>query len=670
MTMTRLTLLRNARRHATPIAVFVGAFAAGLAPVADGDVWWHLAAGREMLRTRSILTVDPFSVSAGGRPWVDVHWLFQLAAYATHAAGGLTALVVAKCLLVAVGAVILERAVEREAGPRAGLPFAVAFLAALFAVRPLLLLRPVVVTLVFLSLFFAQLESFRRKRRMAALAILPLLQIAWTNFQGLFALGPAVVGAYVIGTWLEARFGGVSSRALADANGGATRTAPWLPRTASQALALTLAFCMVGCCLTPYGVDALFLPLKLLGRLLPAHGNVYAANVIENVPPFASQQAVAGAFWHLKCYFGFLVVSVALAGRRVVFPHVLLLAGFVLLALAGNRNVLLLYWIATPIAVINGWRGTSRVRAMVRHWRGSAALARWGSRGALVALLLLLFEAARREPALAFPAPFRAPVESARLLDGRAGTGTIFAADEYGGYLIWKLFPRYRPYIDTRLVLRTAAEFAEYLEVADHPERFDDFQARHRFDYAILPVAYPDRYLGLAAHLYSSPDWALLFANGSEALFARRAIAGGERWDLGSPATTERMIENVQRQFGTSPRLVEAARLQLATLDITVGEFGEAEHLLVNVSSADAEALRARLHLASGDWIGAQTIGERLLKEDPRDVGSLDLMAMVSLRSGRPRPAVAFLRRALAADPFDTEAERILSSLEQHVTTP
>lgn len=668
--MARFALVQNARRHATPIAVFVGAFAAGLAPAADGDVWWHLAAGREMLRTRSVLTVDPFSLSTEGRPWVDVHWLFQLAAYATYALGGLTALVLAKCFLVAVGAVLLERAVVRDVGTRASVPFALAFLAALFAARPLLLLRPVVITLVFISLFFVQLESFRRKRRVAALAILPLVQIAWSNGQGLFALGPAVVGAYVLGTWAEARLGGGSSHALADANRGATRGLLWWPRTASQALVATLACCLVACCLTPYGVDALLLPLKLLGRLLPAQGNVYAANVVENVPPLASDPSVAGRFWHLKWYFGFLVASVGLAGRRVVLPHLFLLAGFVLLALAGNRNVLLLYWIATPIAIISGWRGTSRVRAMVRLWRGSGALLRWGSRGALVALLLLLVEAARREPALAFPAPFRAPVESARLLDEHAGTGRIFAADEYGGYLIWRLFPRYRPYIDTRLVLRTAAEFTEYLEVADHPERFDDFQARHGFDYAILPVAYPDRYLGLAAHLYSSPSWSLLFANGSEALFARRAMAGGERWDLGSPATTERMIDNVRREFGASPRLREAAQLQLAALDMAIGEFGEAEHLLVAVSSADAEALRARLDLASGDWIGAQTIGERLLKEDADDVVSLDLMAMASLRSGRPRPALAFLRRSLAADPFDTEAERILSSLEHHVIAP
>ena len=76
----------------------------GLSAVADGDIWWHLAAGREMLRTHSLLRSDPFSLSAAGRSWVDVHWLFQLAVYGVYRLGGLSALVFAKSLVIATGA--------------------------------------------------------------------------------------------------------------------------------------------------------------------------------------------------------------------------------------------------------------------------------------------------------------------------------------------------------------------------------------------------------------------------------------------------------------------------------------------------------------------------------------------------------------------------------------
>ena len=49
------------------------AFLAALGPIADGDIYWHLAAGRRMLQDHALLRVDPFTLSAAGRPWIDVH---------------------------------------------------------------------------------------------------------------------------------------------------------------------------------------------------------------------------------------------------------------------------------------------------------------------------------------------------------------------------------------------------------------------------------------------------------------------------------------------------------------------------------------------------------------------------------------------------------------------
>src|SRR5664279_4910808 len=99
---------------ATPalmVALFAGAFLASLTPVSDGDIFWHLAAGREMVHRRAWLHTDPFTLSAAGRPWVDVHWLFQLLAYGLDSASGLAGVVVAKALVVATGAVVLAMAV-------------------------------------------------------------------------------------------------------------------------------------------------------------------------------------------------------------------------------------------------------------------------------------------------------------------------------------------------------------------------------------------------------------------------------------------------------------------------------------------------------------------------------------------------------------------------------
>jgi tetratricopeptide (TPR) repeat protein len=649
------------RRHKAAGVLFVGAFAVGLAPDADGDLWWHLAAGREIVRTHALPSVDPFSVSAAGRPWVDVHWLFQLAAYAIHCVGGLAALVVAKCLLVAMGAVTLQAAVEHRMGPRLRWVFVAALLAVLFLARHLIPVRPVVVTLLLLALFFRALEQFRCEGNPRVLWQLPLLQIGWVNVQGLFALGPILVASY----WLDAILQRLGPSSSPSSDGAVGR----VEGRRARALAATFALCTLACCATPYGLRVLGLPLKLLWRLVPAQLNVYATNVAENVPPWALERAMPGEFWHLKWFIALLAVSFVVTGRRVVVAHALIVAGLVALALAANRNVLLLYWLATPIAVLNIARAARRPPPWaMRLVRGT--LARRLAPAAVAAPLALIGVAFFREPAFGQPAPFRFPEQSTAILADASGGGTIFAADNYGGYLIWQLYPRYRPYIDTRLVLRTPEEFAEYLAVADHPERFDEFQKRHSFDYVLLPTAYPDRYLDLAAHLYASGQWRLVYTDGTEILFARRERAKGQGWDLGSADTTDAILRNLDRRFGVSPRLLEASRTQLAALDIAAGAYDQAERILAASSDAAADALRARIRLASGDLSGARAIGEKLLGSDGDDVHNLNLMAMVSLRQGQAKPALHFLRRALTADPFDSEAERLLATLEEHVESP
>jgi hypothetical protein len=649
-------------RARVALALAVGAFVVGLAPLADGDLWWHLAAGREIVRTHALPTVDTFSSGAAGRPWIDVHWGFQLATYAVHALGGLRALVLAKCLLVAAGALVLFAAVARGArGPGAILPlFALGLCVALFSARGLLLVRPVIATLVFLAAFFYLLERFRAEGRLALLAPLPLLQLAWANVQGLSMLGPALVAAYALAMAATAALGGRAWFPFAREHGG-DAAAPRLAR----ALLAALAACLIACAVTPYGLRALALPFTLLHRLAPAAGNVYAANVAENVPPWALERAAPGQLGHLVVFLLFVAASLA-AARRLLLSHVLVLGGLVVLALAANRNVLLLYWLGTPIAVLAAAPSLRRLRVAVARGRGGVVAARWTGRLAFASALAVAGAAAAREPSLAQPTPFRVPASSADVIAARGGAGTIFAADQFGGYLIWRLAPAFRPYIDTRLVLRTPDEFSEYLSLVDEPARFDDWEARHPMDYVLLPVGYPDRYLGLVAHLHASDRWSLIHTDGTEALFARRDGATGDTVDLRSSAVVDGLAAALDRRFAGTPALRDAARLQLATLALAVGEPAQAERALTGVNGAAPDGLRARCRLAAGDVEAASELAARSLAAAPDDVRSIDLMAVIAARRGDSTGAVALLRRALEVNPFDAEAGRILETWEEH----
>ena len=93
------------RAHAwavSALAAIVAAYATCFA-LMDTDIWWHLAAGRLMVEGRHFIYADSFAADTLGRPWVDVHWLFQVLEFLLHRAGGVAALVVAKILLVGLG---------------------------------------------------------------------------------------------------------------------------------------------------------------------------------------------------------------------------------------------------------------------------------------------------------------------------------------------------------------------------------------------------------------------------------------------------------------------------------------------------------------------------------------------------------------------------------------
>jgi hypothetical protein len=650
---------RTRSRALLAAALAVGAFLVSLAPLSDGDLWWHLAAGREMLRTHAFLRTDPFSSGAAGRPWIDVHWAFQLVVYAIYQLGGLRALVVVKGLVVAIGALVLGDVVWRAGRNRAHAVFVPALLFALFAARGLLLLRPVIPTLLFLALYVHALERFRHEGRIAILAPLPLLQVAWSNVQALSMLGPVVVFVY-------------ATAACADALG---RSHDWWPfarelsggvdmRRAVSVLAGLLTSCLAACFVTPYGLSAVSLPFSLLARLVPGAGNVYSASIAENVPPWVLDESAPGRFVHLAIYLAALALCLATA-RRLRPSHLMLAVAFSALALASNRNVLLLYWVATPIAVVAvgptlaglSWR--FRQRAARRA--GVAALA-----GSIVAGLSLGGVAFARETTIAEPAPWRVPAESARRIAERGGKGDVFAADEYGGYLEWQLGRSHRPFIDTRLVLRSRPEFEQYLAIVDEPRLFDEWERAHDFKYVLLPVGYPDRYLALAAHLYKSERWALIYTDGSEVLFARRnELAPDERsWDLASTELTDEVLAALAVRFANGPRLHEAARIQLATLELAVGLPARAERVLVGVDTPAGEALRARGRLLVGDVAGAEALARGAISRNSDDVRSLDVLALATAHKGDMPRAIAFLRRALDADPYDREAQTLLAKLE------
>ena len=662
------------------LGAVLGAALMGLGPIADGDIYWHLAAGNEILRGRALLRTDPFTVSAGGRPWVDLHWLFQVVVATVNGWGGLTALAWGKAIAVAAGVGLLVGTAGRRGGHAAREVCSVTAVGLLFLVRHLLPLRPVIVSLSMIALFLWVLEGHRAGQGRRWLWALPFLQIIWVNCQGLSPLGPALLGAYVVGAALEARLG---------RRGGVTFRSAVSRATPLGALTIAFGLTVVASLVTPYGLDAVVLPWRLLARLAPGQHNVFGAAIAENVPPFVLERTAPAGIAHFKWVLAGFALAVALLRPRVPVAHATILLVFAGLALMANRNVLLFYWVAAPLgAIALGPRAAERWRA----WRDGTATYSPSSRlaagpaapisarsdfihgllGALPVLAALGGELALGAFALAgeapvgAPTPFHFPVESARLLARTEARGPVFAPDQHGGYLTFAV-PGLRPYIDTRLILHTAAEYEAYLGLFDDPARFDALDRVHGFRYVVLTTAYPDRYVGLIAHLAADPTWRLRYTDGYEVLFARE----GSALDLASPGTVAAIDASLVDRHGPRPAVLATARLHLARTLIAMGRGAAAERVLATEGSRAAAELRARGYFAAGAFAAAESLTRVLLLQDEADPRSLTLMAELALGQGRPDEARRWLAQALRVAPYDPEARAVLAhGLEDSAAAP
>ncbi len=82
--------LDRACRLADGLLVFLmvaAAFLLGCQELSDSDVWWHLRSGQWIWSHRSVPVLDPFTFASADRPWIDLHWLFQLMLAGSYALG-------------------------------------------------------------------------------------------------------------------------------------------------------------------------------------------------------------------------------------------------------------------------------------------------------------------------------------------------------------------------------------------------------------------------------------------------------------------------------------------------------------------------------------------------------------------------------------------------------
>src|ERR1022692_884373 len=452
----------------------------------DCDTGWHIRTGEWIIANGWVPFRDVFSFTKPGAPWFAWEWLSDVLFARLNALGGLMAVVLFGALLLSITYTALFLLVRRKSNPIVAL---MVTMVAAAASSIHWLARPHLFTLFFLVIFFAALEQVREGRTrllgVPILAALPVISILWTNLHAAFFVGVLMIWAYAGGEILRLLFS-------ADA---ADRRPAWLQ---ARRYFLCGFACLAASLVNPYTY----------------HLHVHMAKYLND--PYNSQHIIeflSLSFHHpIAIFFEvMLVLSVAAVFwnlRQGRYTEALLVFVWAHGALLAARNIPIFAIVAAPpiAAAIQQWllgvpelNVAGWVREAARRFNRLAeetAETDGIPRLHLVSVLAVLIVAAliyAPHP----PKKFRSEFDPTFYPAGALATlrsdpaGRVFTHDEWGDYLIYRLYPAHKVYVDGRSDFYGDDFEYKYIDVLNVKTGWEKTLSGFGVDTILLPPSAP-----------------------------------------------------------------------------------------------------------------------------------------------------------------------------------
>jgi hypothetical protein len=513
------------------VVLVFGIFALSL--IKDPDFFWHMATGKWIVQNHAIPASDPFSFTTATTDSrvhfvLSGYWPAQVLYYALYSFFGMNGIFLLKMLLIAgIGHSIYIRGRESDRV----LHLALTLLAgtALFKVYPLE--RPHVFSFLFFSMLLYLIPKFTKdpveKKNHFLLGALMLI---WANMHPGVIVGQAVLLLYLC---LE----------------GVKFISPGLkPMKKGQYKTFALAvFIGIICSLISPNTYRPVIELLRLKEL--------SASISENQPPLGTILAEGPNEFLLY----FLLLSLSLAAiiyksmrKEVDITEIALFAGLAYASATHIRYVpFFLIWAAVPVI-------PSMKELPYKKIMNAAAL------GVTIAGLIYFIGARDAWKNVRNIKKIKTgdwinrnffPEEGARFIKSAGLNGNMFNFLDWGGYLIWELYPERKVFIDGRQIDREAYNNAVAIINAEEEISYRRLLDYYQVNYVLIPLAFKSGEMTpLAAKLLQDPAWSTIYGDDLCLIFLRNAPENGPI--LGSYSipkeqfifTTRMMLERTTRR--------------------------------------------------------------------------------------------------------------------------
>jgi MFS family permease len=496
---TKPMLFPNLSTHRLLVViVFTAIFTMAVRVPADTDTWWHLRAGQFMVENQTIITTDPFSHPRGGQLWIDHGWLAQIFWYGLYALGGWALVSLILAGLVTLAFWFIWRQIEANV-------FVGAFSMILGAIVSSVVwtARPQMISFVLTAVVATLLHRFKRQNG-RLLPWLPLIMIVWVNVHGGFAIGFMLMLAYLSGEAVNN---------LTDHQEDPVVT--W-PRLKHLLIVMVLSLAVV--VINPFTWRMWLYPFQTVGisALRDFIQEWQSPDFhLPHVQPFALMLLL-------------VIAAVGRAGRRTDWTDLALIAMWTAWALFAARNIAIFGLIATPILAryadltwSGQWQnwGYQRVPfSSSSHTMGSAKL-NWILLGLIIIAALIKIVIPLTPSANLKAEQETLPYGAVEYLREHKPAGPMFNSYNWGGYLIFKLWPDYTVYIDGRTDLYDDAFIRRYLNVMVAGEAWQQTLADDGIN-----LIFVESQSTLAKFLQVDPNWTRRYRDETAVIFTRNQL--------------------------------------------------------------------------------------------------------------------------------------------------
>lgn len=609
-------------------AAFVFIFLMGISKVSDYDAFFHLATGKYILNTGQIVhSVDPFAFTPV-KEFSIISWLSGVIFFVIHSFLQMKGLIIFKTCIIALAFFFIHLNMKTTTlkEHQNVYIFILILIVVAFAVRMRMFIRPHIFEFVLIPVFFYIFNVYRIKKQ-NYLYILPLLQVLWVNSHGSFILGILISLTVLSGESLKYFL----------------RWNPLLSKRELMILCVVTFFIIAATMLNPSHYKVFLFPFMLTGQ------QVYMSNIGEWLP--LSINLLIGYGFRYTWAFSLLLISAIIIfgfqKKKTDLTNILIVLFFFYLALKGVRLTSVFAIGVGPI-VAEGFCGIISRFSFDRLKRFRLLL----TSACLAIIVAIFYISVYNSTIYAFGLDLKErvfPVKAVDFLINSDIKGNMLNSRGFGGYLIWRLFPNKKVFIDGRNEVYSEEFYKDYLYAHKSPEIWEKVVNQYDIDWVILEYSRDYSKKERINHLVNNPEWALIYWDRVAIVYAKRNSRNDDiikKYEykyirpndlnptylshgiINNKSNMEQTLNEIKRNLFFNPDN-EESHIALAYIYYMLGmhdyEFKEMKKAVeINPKVAFVRSALGEILLKRGDYKDAEKEFRKALKIDPTDKTALN----------------------------------------------